>query len=126
MVPTEHFLVGEEAAAGAAGTLEVVVGSTLTAAASHSGPRLLAHVTPLGRRGGGRGRGGEGEGEGGEEGGRGVRMEREEWLYSAYFTKPYTRHGKAHFRLLLQVGGGGATVTGSTSTSGNLHDYYTL
>ena len=73
MLPTEHFLVGEEAAAGAASTLEVVVGSTLTAAAPNGGPRLLAHVTPLGRRGVGGGEGGEEEGRERGEGARGGR-----------------------------------------------------
>ena len=49
---TEDLLVGEEETAVVSGTLEVVVGRAVTAAAAHSGPRVLARVTTL--RGGGR------------------------------------------------------------------------
>ena len=52
---TEDLLVGEEETAVVSGTLEVVVGRAVTAAAAHSGPRVLARVTTL--------RGGREEGE---------------------------------------------------------------
>ena len=47
MVLTEDLLVGEEETAVVSGTLEVVVGRAVTAAAAHSGPRVLARVTTL-------------------------------------------------------------------------------
>jgi hypothetical protein len=50
MVLTEDLLVGEEETAVVSGTLEVVVGRTVTATATHSGPRVLAQITTL-RRG---------------------------------------------------------------------------
>ena len=52
---TEDLLVGEEETAVVSDTLEVVVGRAVTAAAAHSGPRVLARVTTL--------RGGREEGE---------------------------------------------------------------
>lgn len=47
---TEDLLVGEEETAVVSGTLEVEVGRTVTATATHSGPRVLAQITTL-RRG---------------------------------------------------------------------------
>ena len=71
VVPAEDLLVAEEDAAVYPGTLEVVVGLAVAAAAAHCRTRLTTQITPLRRGGGGVREGRGGGGEGGVREGRG-------------------------------------------------------